>query len=236
MLTDSDGLAMLRENSIGHVVSKLSQIAAGTPGTRGVYTFLLGDGASRLNGAAELALHLLDGYPASALTTVFIFNNGRWAIEDNLIGDAVRQTKDEHVLYNRAFYDLISAHPRVCVCEDVGELAATLSHLETQINRFALLRCIVGFALGEEPPGLTLVIIRGINLSLPPLIGDTAPIKFSAEMRFMCTLLGRFAEGCAHKVPIFGCSSNTWIYSFARWRRARRTDMCAGGPTSRRRR
>lgn len=86
MLTDSDGLAMLRENSIGHVVSKLSQIAAGTPGTRGVYTFLLGDGASRLNGAAELALHLLDGYPASALTTVFIFNNGRWAIEDNLIG------------------------------------------------------------------------------------------------------------------------------------------------------
>jgi len=66
-------------------------------------------------------------------STVFIFNNGRWAIEDNLIGDAVRQTKDELVLYNRAFYDLISAHPRVCVCEDVGELAATLSHLETQI-------------------------------------------------------------------------------------------------------
>lgn len=134
MLTDSDGLAMLRENSIGHVVSKLSQIAAGTPGTLGVYTFFLGDGASRpLNGAAELALHLLEGYLASALTTVLIFNNGRWAIEDNLIGDAVRQTKDELVLYNRAFYDLISAHPRVCVCEDVGELAATLSHLETQI-------------------------------------------------------------------------------------------------------
>mmetsp|Transcript_34974 Transcript_34974/g.111736 ORF Transcript_34974/g.111736 Transcript_34974/m.111736 type:complete len:86 (+) Transcript_34974:1378-1635(+) len=72
MLTDSDGLAMLRENSIGHVVSKLSQIAAGTPGTRGVYTFFLGDGASRLNGAAELALHLLEGYLASALNRLYL--------------------------------------------------------------------------------------------------------------------------------------------------------------------
>ena len=74
----------------------------------------------------------------------------------------------------------------------------------TQINRFAL---------GDEPPGLTLVIIRGINLSLPPLIGDTAPIKFSAEMRFMCTLLAA-SPRVAHtriKVPIFGCSAFEYI-------------------------
>merc|ERR1719188_1325739 len=57
LLTDADGLGMLRDASIGHIISKLNQIIAVEPysSRRGVYNFFIGDGACRLNGGVELA-------------------------------------------------------------------------------------------------------------------------------------------------------------------------------------
>jgi len=56
LLTDRDGLCMLRDASIGHTMSKLNQLLNVWPhrARKGIYNFFIGDGASRLNGGAEL--------------------------------------------------------------------------------------------------------------------------------------------------------------------------------------
>jgi hypothetical protein len=54
-------------------------------------------------------------------------------------------------------------------------------------------------------------LIRNIEVNLPPVLGDIEPIRQSAEMRFMKSILGAFSEGCQHKVPIYGCSAFEYI-------------------------
>eukprot|EP00913_Durusdinium_trenchii_P027429 g25726.t1 len=120
---------MLRDASIGHIISKLNQVTTVEQfkQKKSVYNFFIGDGACRLNGGTELILHLMEGHaPATdALTTVFLFNNKAWAIEDNLVA-----TKEkEHVLYNTQFYDVIAEHQRICICETEQDLREALTYL-----------------------------------------------------------------------------------------------------------
>jgi len=48
-------------------------------------------------------------------------------------------------------------------------------------------------------------------MKLPPVIGDIEPIRKSQEMQFMRSVLGSFAKGCQHQVPIYGCSAFEYI-------------------------
>mmetsp|Transcript_64446 Transcript_64446/g.166390 ORF Transcript_64446/g.166390 Transcript_64446/m.166390 type:complete len:207 (+) Transcript_64446:2-622(+) len=43
------------------------------------------------------------------------------------------------------------------------------------------------------------------------MIGDIEPIRQSSEMSFLRNVLGKFAEGCQHKVPLYGCSAFEYI-------------------------
>jgi len=200
LLTDSDGVSMLRDASIGHIISKLNQVIAVEPfkSARAVYNFFIGDGACRLNGGVELALHLMEGHKAQSLTNLFIFNNHKWAIEDNLVAE----TFEEHALYNKSFYDLLQHHSNVVVCENDLELRETLSLLSRKAD---------AYAAGKSGPGLNIIVIRGLDVSLPPMIGDIEPIRQSSEMSFLRNVLGKFAEGCQHKVPLYGCSAFEYI-------------------------
>jgi len=56
-----------------------------------------------------------------------------------------------------------------------------------------------------------LVVVRGIDLNLPPVLGDLDPIRKSPEMQFMRDVLGEFSRGCHHKLPIYGCSAFEYI-------------------------
>eukprot|EP00441_Pelagodinium_beii_P037399 CAMPEP_0197649312 /NCGR_PEP_ID=MMETSP1338-20131121/28278_1 /TAXON_ID=43686 ORGANISM="Pelagodinium beii, Strain RCC1491" /NCGR_SAMPLE_ID=MMETSP1338 /ASSEMBLY_ACC=CAM_ASM_000754 /LENGTH=696 /DNA_ID=CAMNT_0043223469 /DNA_START=46 /DNA_END=2136 /DNA_ORIENTATION=- len=200
LLTDGDGLAMLRDASIGHIISKLNQVTAVEPlsKTKSIYNFFIGDGACRLNGGAELFMHLMEGYKTDSLTNLFIFNNKVWAIEDNLVAEEEK----EHVLFNTDFYDTIAEHGRVCICENELELRETLSYLSAMSNKFVA---------GEASSGMHLVVVRGLNMKLPPVIGDIEPIRKSQEMQFMRSVLGSFAKGCEQRVPIYGCSAFEYI-------------------------
>jgi len=200
LLTDADGLAMLRDASIGHIISKLNQMMAVEPfsTTRGVYNFFIGDGACRLNGGVELALHLVEGYKAQSMTTLWIFNNHKWAIEDNLVAD----TEKEHALYNTDFYNLLSSHGRVAVCANELELREVVSFLSRHTD---------AYMKGTFPPGLCMVVVRGLDVTLPPVLGDIDPILKSPEMAFMRKILGKFAEGCNSRIPLYGCSAFEYI-------------------------
>jgi len=200
LLTDADGLSMLRDASIGHIVSKLNQLIAVEPfsAQKGVYNFFIGDGACRLNGGVELMMHLMEGYKARSLTNMFVFNNHKWAIEDNLVAEAEK----EHILHNKDFYDLMSAHGRVVICENDLELREAVSFLSRRTQLYLQ---------GKEQPGLALIVVRGIDVDMPPVLGDINPILQSSEMAFMRNVLGKFAEGCDHKVPIYGCSAFEYI-------------------------
>jgi len=200
MLTDGDGLAMLREASSGHIISKLNQMIAVEPYSRikGVYNFFIGDGACRLNGGAELALHLMEGYSARSMTTLFIFNNHKWAIEDNLVADSEK----EHVLYNMDFYNLLNSHGRVAICGNELELREAIAFLTKKTDLYLK---------GEADPGLSMIVVRGLDVTLPPVLGDIDPILKSPEMAFMRKVLGKFAEGCNNKVPLYGCSAFEYI-------------------------
>lgn len=200
LLMDRDGLAMLRDASIGHIISKMNQLVTVEPysTTSGVYNFFIGDGACRLNGGVELAMHLMQGHKPKAMVTLFVFNNHKWAIEDNLVAG----TEKEHVLHNSDFYDLIQGHPNVCVCGNDLELRETLSLLSRRTD--AYLR-------GETSASTSIVVIRGLDVELPPVIGDLEPIRQSSEMGFMREVLGKFAEGCHNKVPLYGCSAFEYI-------------------------
>mmetsp|Transcript_15011 Transcript_15011/g.38072 ORF Transcript_15011/g.38072 Transcript_15011/m.38072 type:complete len:698 (-) Transcript_15011:69-2162(-) len=200
LLTDQDGLSMLRDASIGHIISKLNQMIAVEPfsTSKGVYNFFIGDGACRLNGGVELTMHLMEGYKAQCMTTLFIFNNHKWAIEDNLVAE----TEKEHVLYNADFYDLISEHGHVAVCENDLELRETIAYLSKKTDLYLQ---------GKAPPGISMVVVRGLDVEMPPVLGDISPILKSSEMAFMREVLGKFAEGCQHKIPIYGCSAFEYI-------------------------
>jgi len=200
LLTDGDGLAMLRDASIGHIISKLNQMLCVEPfnTTKGVYNFFIGDGACRLNGGVELALHLIEGKKPASLTTLFIFNNHKWAIEDNLVAG----TEKEHVLHNKDFYDLVQNHDQVCICENELELRETLALLSRRTD---------AYLQGKGSPGLSIVVVRGMDIELPPVIGDIGPIRKSVEMKFMRDVLGKFSAGCQHKIPLYGCSAFEYI-------------------------
>ncbi|CAE6918316.1 unnamed protein product [Symbiodinium natans] len=200
LLTDADGLAMLRDASIGHIMSKLNQVITveELAKKKSVYNFFIGDGACRLNGGTELTLHLMEGKSANSLTTVFLFNNKAWAIEDNLVA-----TKEqEHVLYNTQFYDVVAEHQRMCICETEQDLREILVHLSERASKFLA---------GEAKPGMHMVVVRGLKMNLPPVIGDIEPIRASQEMRFMREVLGTFAKGCENRVPLYGCSAFEYI-------------------------
>uniref|UniRef100_A0A7S1WM71 Uncharacterized protein n=1 Tax=Alexandrium catenella TaxID=2925 RepID=A0A7S1WM71_ALECA len=200
LLVDRDGLAMLRDASIGHIISKLNQVVAVKPlcQERAVYNFFIGDGACRLNGGVELACHLIEGYHAESLITLFIFNNKKWAIEDNLVAD----TEKEHALYNEDYYNLLSEHGSVCICENDLELRETIAFLSERTD---------SYLKGKVKPGLTLVIIRGLDVNMPPVLGNIDPIIKSPEMAFMREVLGSFASDCKSPVPIYGCSAFEYI-------------------------
>jgi len=200
LLTDRDGLAMLRDASIGHIISKLNQVVAVKPlcQERAVYNFFIGDGACRLNGGVELALHLIEGYHAESLVTLFIFNNHKWAIEDNLVAE----TEKEHALYNTEFYDLLAEHDRVCVCENDLELRATMAYLSERTQQYLE---------GKVKPSLSLVVVRGIDYTMAPVLGDIDPVMKSPEMAFMREVLGSFAADCKFAVPLYGCSAFEYI-------------------------
>mmetsp|Transcript_53108 Transcript_53108/g.113411 ORF Transcript_53108/g.113411 Transcript_53108/m.113411 type:complete len:696 (-) Transcript_53108:209-2296(-) len=200
ILTDSDGLGILRDASIGHIISKLNQMVTVEPysTSRGVYNFWIGDGACRLNGGVELTMHLIENYKAKSMTTLFIFNNEKWAIEDNLVAG----TFEEHHLYNKGFYELLQEHDNVVMCSNDGELCQTMSLLSQRVDKYMK---------GEMPPSLNIVVIRGCEVNMPPVLGDIEPIKNSSEMAMMCNIFGKFAEGCQHKIPIYGCSAFEYI-------------------------
>jgi len=200
LLTDSDGLAMLREASIGHIISKLNQVITVEPysSSKGVYNFFLGDGACRLNGGVELTMHLMEGYKASSFTTVFVFNNQKWAIEDNLVAGSEK----EHILYNTDFYTLLQEHGNVCICDNDVQLRETLAYLSKKTD---------AYMVGKAKPAISLVVVRSLEVEMPPVLGDLSPIRNSAEMAFMREVLGKFAEGCLHKVPLYGCSAFEYI-------------------------
>ncbi|CAE7944636.1 HHT1 [Symbiodinium sp. KB8] len=200
LLTDADGLAMLRDASIGHIMSKLNQVITveELAKKKSVYNFYIGDGACRLNGGTELTLHLMEGKSANSLTNVFLFNNKAWAIEDNLVA-----TKEqEHVLYNTQFYDVIAEHQKICICETEQDLREILIYLSDKT---------VKFLAGEAKPGMHMVVVRGLKMNLPPVLGDIEPIKKSKEMQFMRDVLGTFAKGCESRVPLYGCSAFEYI-------------------------
>eukprot|EP00449_Zooxanthella_nutricula_P012178 CAMPEP_0198494356 /NCGR_PEP_ID=MMETSP1462-20131121/4596_1 /TAXON_ID=1333877 /ORGANISM="Brandtodinium nutriculum, Strain RCC3387" /LENGTH=695 /DNA_ID=CAMNT_0044223095 /DNA_START=92 /DNA_END=2179 /DNA_ORIENTATION=+ len=200
LLTDQDGLTMLRDASIGQVVSKLNQLVAVEPfsNQKGVYNFFIGDGGCRCNGGVELMMHLMEGYQAESLVNMFVFNNHKWAIEDQLTGT----TEREHALYNKDFYDAVGTHGRVVICENDLELREAVSFLSRRTHLYLQ---------GKEPPGLALIVVRGIEVEVPSALGDPNPIMQSSEMAFMRNVLGKFAEGCDHKVPIYGCSAFEYI-------------------------
>eukprot|EP00405_Crypthecodinium_cohnii_P019442 CAMPEP_0206482898 /NCGR_PEP_ID=MMETSP0324_2-20121206/39120_1 /ASSEMBLY_ACC=CAM_ASM_000836 /TAXON_ID=2866 /ORGANISM="Crypthecodinium cohnii, Strain Seligo" /LENGTH=522 /DNA_ID=CAMNT_0053960877 /DNA_START=67 /DNA_END=1632 /DNA_ORIENTATION=- len=200
ILTDSDGLGMLRDASIGHIISKLNQMITVEPysTTRGVYNFWIGDGACRLNGGVELTMHLMESYKAKSMTTLFIFNNEKWAIEDNLVAG----TFEEHHLYNKGFYELLSQHDNVIMCSNDAELRETMVLMSQRVDKYMK---------GQLEGSLNIVVIRGCEVNLPPVLGDIEPIKKSSEMTMMCNIMGKFAEGCQHKIPIYGCSAFEYI-------------------------
>jgi len=207
LLTDADGLAMLRDASIGHIISKLNQVTTVNPlnEQKSVYNFFIGDGACRLNGGTELAFHLMHGYKTDSITNLFIFNNESWAIEDNLVAD----TYKHHHLFNASFYDLLAEHGRVAICENEQELRSTLSFLAGQMHRHVKGESTDGSEVIKS--GLRIIIVRGLSMSLPPVLGDLDPIRNSREMKFMRTVLGEFSKGCEHRVPIYGCSAFEYI-------------------------
>ena len=200
LLTDRDGLAMLRDTSIGHIMSKLHQVAHVQPlaSRRAVYNFFIGDGAARLNCGMETAFHVLESYKASAFITLFVFNNQKWAIEDNLVAD----TELEHMLFNTQFYDTLGAHPAVQITNSLAELHACLAELSAQQN---------DYAMGKAGPQMKIVVVRGLDAEVPVLLGDIDPIRKSPEMELMKKALGAFAAGCESKVPLYGCSAFEYI-------------------------
>ena len=199
LLTDGDGIAMLRDSSIGHVLSKLNQVVAveQISKKRGVYNFFVGDGASRLNGGTELVMHLMEA-DVSSLITVFVFNNKAWAVEDNLIA----ATEAEHVLHNTQFYDAVAKHDLVHMCETEEEICKFMADLSHRAIKFAN-----GVGKGE----LRLVVVRGLELNVPPIIGNNALIERSKEMTLMREVLSLFAQGCEFRVPLYGCSAFEYI-------------------------
>jgi len=200
LLTDRDGLCMLRDASIGHTMSKLNQLLNVWPyrARKGIYNFFIGDGASRLNGGAELVMHLMQNYQEEPLVTVFLFNNEMWAIEDNLISHHI----EEHTLRNASFYDLLRAHPQVSMCSSDRELRATLETISKQNNEYLN---------GSMKPQVRLVIVRGVDVDVPPMLGNIEPILKSSDMAFLCHVLGHFARGCTERIPIYGCSAFEYI-------------------------
>eukprot|EP00811_Abedinium_folium_P035394 NODE_818_length_2748_cov_10.223960.p1 GENE.NODE_818_length_2748_cov_10.223960~~NODE_818_length_2748_cov_10.223960.p1 ORF type:complete len:721 (-),score=147.20 NODE_818_length_2748_cov_10.223960:453-2615(-) len=200
LLTDHDGLMMLRDASIGHTMSKLIQVTAVEPlkSRRGVYSFFIGDGACRMNGGMELACHLNEGYDFASMITIFVYNNGVWAIEDNLV-DAIEV---EHQLCNFAFYNLLGEHANFTICDSNVELKMTLERLTEKINVYVR---------GEEGAELNVIVIRGVNVTLEPILGDISVIAGSSKLAFMKDVMGFFAQGCQHKVPIYGCSAFEYI-------------------------
>lgn len=82
------------------------------------------------------------------------------------------------------------------------------------------------YVSGEAKPGMYMVIVRGLKMNLPPVLGDTESIRKSKdrvigrilyiasrkgccaqEMAFMRSVLGTFAKGCESRVPLYGCSA-----------------------------
>jgi hypothetical protein len=200
LLTDRDGLSMLREGSIGHIMSKLHQLTHVEPyaSKRGIYNFYIGDGAARLNSGMETAFHVLESYHASSFVTLFVFNNHKWAIEDNLVAT----TEKEHVLYNTDFFDTLGTHPKVTMTNTLEELHSTLVRLSLKQN---------AFAMGEAEAQMNIVVVRGLDVEVPVLLGDIDAISKSPEMALMRQTLGAFAAGCESKVPVYGCSAFEYI-------------------------
>ena len=128
----------------------------------------------------ETAFHVLESYHASAFITLFVFNNQKWAIEDNLVAD----TELEHMLFNTQFYDTLGAHPAVQITNSLAELHACLAELSAQQN---------DYAMGKAGPQMKIVVVRGLDAEVPVLLGDIDPIRKSPEMELMKKALGAFA-------------------------------------------
>ncbi|KAJ1452664.1 hypothetical protein M885DRAFT_568466 [Pelagophyceae sp. CCMP2097] len=196
LLTDRDGLSMLRDANQLIKVSPLRD-------QRGVYNFFIGDGACRLNGGLELAMpdaaDHVESFGAQSMINLFIFNNEKWAIEDNLVGEEMAW----HHLANRRFYDVVGAHPSVTMCESTAKMATTLEKLSKKQLRYVQ---------GDEAPSLNIIIVRNLEVELPgQLLGDLNSIANSPEIWFLRETLGPYADKIESKIPIYGCSAFEYI-------------------------
>lgn len=200
LLTDGDGLGILRDASIGHIISKLVQVTNVEPwaSKRGVYNFMIGDGAARLNCGVETAFHAMEDYSGGSYITLLLFNNHVWAIEDNLVADK----EEEHILFNTEYYDMISQHPNVRMCNTHADLHEALVETTKEQGEYAM---------GNAPAKFQIIVARNLDMEVPVLLGDLDPIKTSPEMALMRKVLGEFAAGCEHQVPLYGCSAFEYI-------------------------
>merc|ERR1719232_1741617 len=82
------------------------------------------------------------------------------------------------------------------------ELHATLSSLVKQQDTYAH---------GNSPGKFQIVMVRGLDLEVPVLLGDMDSIRTSPEMALLQRTLGEFANGCEAKVPLYGCSAFEYI-------------------------
>lgn len=211
MLTDRDGLAMLRDSSIGHIISKMNQITnvKSMNGRRGVYNFFIGDGAARCNYAGETAFHDMENFSGQGFITLFIYNNHKWAIEDNLVKQTSQVTDDdrewsaeevgekEHLLFNKEYYDALGTSKHVTVTSSFSDLQKCFADLTEKQN---------AYMEGKAPPQMHMVVVRGMYYELPVMFGDVSMIKASPEMAFLRSTFGCFAEGIETKIPFYGCS------------------------------
>jgi len=235
LLMDRDGLAMNRDASIGHVLSKLNQNsvpAAAPTDEKAIYNYFVGDGASRLNGGAELALYLMERFyngsnpdsssrsatgsksgcnttkRCSNFSTLFIFVNESWAVEDNLIQQS---GFEQHQLYNRSFYDLLASggHGFVHMCKGQVELRRTLCQLTEM--QLAYIQDSNDTPDTSTAGQLHVVLICDIELQMPPAIFPDTGTERSPEVMFLRDTLGPFSEGCARPIPIYGCSAYEYL-------------------------
>ena len=207
LLTDRDGLAMNRDASIGHTLSKMSQLMSVDPfkSSKGIYNFWVGDGASRLNGGAELAFSFLDrgevARGSRSFTTLFTLIDEAWGIEDFLIQKAT----EYHKLYDRGFYHLLAQHPHVTLCHGAAELSTVICDLTKQQEQY--LQDI------DADGQFQMVLVTNMNIDmpkamLPNVAGEGQEVP---EISFLRATLGAFAKGCQNRIPIYGCSAFEFI-------------------------
>lgn len=220
LLVDFENWSTQNEGSIGHTMSKMVQLTkvSGFRKKQAIYNFYIGDGACRLNGGLELLFDLIQKAHCKddfrPLLNLFIFHNGIWGIEDNLVG----YHDEEHVLHNHMFYDSLVGHPQATLCKTEKDLASKLAELTHKMDKYT--RAMQPNTEAEayktsdwKGKHIELIVVESFNeLPLPPpLFGSLKDLQQSAEMKVFKEVLGHYSKGCIEKIPIYGCSAFEYI-------------------------